>query len=123
MFNPDGGITKAGRMGTICVRPSLCTTDRMGGDTAANGEVECSGAAGREGEIPSPTGSVEMPSQTDLADEVPVDMECSGAPGDGGQVEMQSQDQSVSDMECSGAAGVEGEVDRGRQPRCQARAR
>ena len=37
-------------------------------------------------------------------------MECSGAAGDEGEIEMQSQDQSVDDMECLGAAGDEGDV-------------
>ena len=78
MFNPDGGIAKAGRMGTICVCPYLCPADRMGGDSATvelrDEEIECSGAAGREGKMPSQTGSIEMPSQTDVADEVPVEL-------------------------------------------------
>ena len=64
MFNLDGGVAKAGRMGPICVHPCLCPADRMGGDTAADEENECSGAAGREEEMQSQTGPVEMPSQT-----------------------------------------------------------
>lgn len=45
------------------------------------------------------------------ADEVPVDMECSGAPGKEGEIEMLSQDQSVDDMEYSGAEGENREVE------------
>lgn len=66
IFNLDGGVSKAGRMSPICVQQCLCPTDRMGGSTAADEEMECPGAAGREGEMPSLTEPVEMPSQTGL---------------------------------------------------------
>ena len=77
----------------------------MDGDTASDEDMECPGAAGREGEMPSQTEPVEMPSKVDPADEVPVDMECSGAPEEEGEIEMLRQDQQVDDMECSGREG------------------
>ena len=46
MFNPDGGVAKAGRMSPICVHSCLCPADRMGGGTAADKDLECLGAAG-----------------------------------------------------------------------------
>ena len=90
LFNPVGGVVKAGRMGTICV-------GRLDEDTAS-GEQEdgmySSGAAGGECEVLDQTGSVEMPSQADDEDEMPIGMECSGALSLGSReqsVEMASQ--------------------------------
>ena len=55
MFNPDGGVDKVGRMDTICTCPCLCPADRQTGDNATGavgGELDSTGAAGGESEVP-----------------------------------------------------------------------
>ena len=78
---PTGRLSRRRRQPSPC----LCPAERLTGDTATEAledEVDSSGAAGGENEVPDKPESVEMPSQAAEGDGVPYDMECSGAAGE-----------------------------------------